>query len=93
MPSGLRLPPRWDGSFLQRNLLWPVLLLAGVESVEISKNQDPPLRLHFVRYSITHSLLTEALFGALFAILYWWKTKDARSALICGLLMPESLDS
>jgi len=88
VPSGLRLPPRWDGSFLQRNLLWPILLLAGVESVEITKNQDPLLRLHLVRYPITHSLLIETLFGALFGTLYWWKTKDGRSALICGLLMP-----
>ena len=70
------------------DLLWPVLLLAGVESVEITKNQDPLLRLHFVRYPITHSLLIEALFGVFFASLYWWKTKDARGALVCGLLVP-----
>jgi len=70
------------------DLLWPVLLLAGVESVEITKNQDPLLRLHFVRYPITHNLSTEALFGVFFAALYWWKTKNTRSALICGLLVP-----
>src|ERR1700687_1946894 len=58
------------------DLMWPVPLLAGVESVEIAKNQDPLLRLQFVRYPITHSLLSETLFGVLFATLYWWKMKD-----------------
>ena len=88
-----RLAPRTSLGWLVfaaqfADLLWPVLLLAGVESVEITKNQDPLLRLHFVRYPITHNLSTEALFGVFFAALYWWKTKNTRSALICGLLVP-----
>jgi hypothetical protein len=70
------------------DLLWPILLLTGTESVGIARDQPPLLRLTFVAYPITHSLITETLMGALFAVLFWWSTKDLRGAIVCGLLVP-----
>jgi hypothetical protein len=70
------------------DLLWPMLLLTGIESVQINDNRNALLRLTFVRYPITHSLVVEVLFGAALAALFWWRTRDVAAAVTCGLLVP-----
>jgi hypothetical protein len=70
------------------DLLWPMLLLTGIESVQINDNRNALLRLTFVRYPITHSLVVEVLFDAALAAVFWWRTRDVAAAVTCGLLVP-----
>ncbi|HWC66206.1 MAG TPA: hypothetical protein VG777_08990, partial [Thermoanaerobaculia bacterium] len=52
------------------DLLWPVLVLAGVEKVEIRAGATPVNPLVFTRYPWSHSLAALALWGALFGLAY-----------------------
>ena len=49
------------------DLLWPVLLLFGVERVEIRPGDTAVTPLNFVSYPYSHSLLTACLYALLFA--------------------------
>src|SRR5919202_1754246 len=53
------------------DLLWPIFLLLGWERVRIVPGKTPYLRLQFVSYPISHSLLTSVGWGLLFALVYW----------------------
>lgn len=50
------------------DLLWPLLLLVGLERVEIDPGNTAFTPLNFVHYPWTHSLLTATLWGVCFAI-------------------------
>jgi len=52
------------------DLLWPTLLLLGLEKVEIRPGITRVTPLDFVSYPISHSLLAAALWGGLFAGAY-----------------------
>lgn len=68
------------------DLLWPTLLLLGVERVDI----DPALSgapLVFVHYPISHSLLGALGWGALLGAAYFAVTRQRRGALVVGLLV------
>jgi hypothetical protein len=49
------------------DLIWPVLVLAGVERVEIHPGDTAVTPLEFVSYPYSHSLVALVLWGALFA--------------------------
>jgi len=70
------------------DLVWPVLLLAGVEQVRIQQGATPFLDPVFVAYPYSHSLLTQCVFGALLATVYFAIRRNTRGALIVGLLVP-----
>jgi len=71
------------------DLLWPILLLAGVEQVRIAQaSRNPFLTLDFVSYPWSHGLLTELVAGAAFAALYFAVTRYAAGAIVVGLLVP-----
>ncbi len=70
------------------DLLWPILLLLGIEHVRILHGQVPTLNLDFVSYPITHSLLTGILGGLLFGALYYLLRKDMRGAIVVAALVP-----
>lgn len=68
------------------DLLWPTLLLLGVERVEI----DPALSgapLVFVHYPISHSLLGALGWGALLGAAYFAVSRQRRGAWVVGLLV------
>lgn len=66
------------------DLLWPLLLLMGVERVEIAPgNNGPPL--DFVHYPISHSLLMVILWGLLFGGSYWLLRRNKVAAIVCGV--------
>lgn len=67
------------------DLLWPTLLLFGVEQVEIAPGITKLTPLDFVNYPITHSLLMACVWGLLFFGIYKITTKNNRIALILGL--------
>ena len=73
------------------DLVWPILLLVGVEQVRITPNENPFLNLTFTNYPWSHSLVTEVAAGALLGGLYFLSTRYARGAIHAGLARPESL--
>jgi hypothetical protein len=68
--------------------VWPILLLLGIERVEIRSASQPTLRLDFVSYPITHSLLTGIIGGIVLGLIYFILRRDFRGAIITALLVP-----
>jgi membrane-bound metal-dependent hydrolase YbcI (DUF457 family) len=63
------------------DLLWPILLLLGVEHVRIAPGITRFTPLDFYDYPWTHSLLMSCVWGALFAGVYVLRTRDRRAFL------------
>jgi membrane-bound metal-dependent hydrolase YbcI (DUF457 family) len=55
------------------DLLWPALLLAGVERARIAPGDTAFTPLAFEHYPWSHSLLTVALWGGVLAGVHWWR--------------------
>jgi hypothetical protein len=71
------------------DLVWPILLLAGVEQVRIAQaSRNPFLTLDFVAYPWSHSLLMELAAGAALGALYFAFTRYVTGAIVVGLLVP-----
>jgi hypothetical protein len=70
------------------DLIWPFLLLAGVEKVDIVHGATPLLNLDFASYPYSHSLATLALFGALVGGVHYLVRRRWRDAAILALLVP-----
>jgi len=66
------------------DLLWPILLLAGVEQVRIDPGNTAVAPLDFVRYPVSHSLVLDLLWGALLAAVVHWRYRDVKSSLWVG---------
>ena len=69
------------------DLLWPVFLLLGWEHAHVVPGPNPFLTLWLDDYPISHSLLTLAVWGALFGYVYWRRRGDKRAALVLALLV------
>jgi hypothetical protein len=69
------------------DLIWPYLLLAGVERVSIVPGDTAFTPLRFDCYPISHSLVTVAAWGLLFAAVHWWRRRRTRAAALLGLLV------
>jgi hypothetical protein len=67
------------------DLLWPVLLLAGVEHVRIAPGLMKLCALDFYDYPWSHSLVALVVWGILFGAIHWIVRRDLRAALILGL--------
>jgi hypothetical protein len=70
------------------DLIWPFLLLSGVEKVDIVHGATPLLDLEFVSYPYSHSLATLALSGVLVGVLHFLARRRLRDAVILALLVP-----
>jgi hypothetical protein len=68
------------------DLVWPGLLLAGVEHATIAPGDTAFTPLRFDDYPISHSLLTVAALGAAFGAIHFWRRRRAGSALLLALL-------
>ncbi|MFC1614102.1 metal-dependent hydrolase [Gemmatimonadota bacterium] len=67
------------------DLLWPTLLLVGLENVEIVPGITKLTPLEFSSYPISHSLLMVCVWGLLFGVIYWLVKKNPKGALVLGL--------
>ncbi|MCB9265957.1 MAG: hypothetical protein H6558_13095 [Lewinellaceae bacterium] len=67
------------------DLLWPTLLLLGIERVKIEPGITTVTPLDFEHYPITHSLLMAVVWGGLFALVYWLARKYKAGAVVMGL--------
>lgn len=71
-------------AFQFADLLWPTLLLLGVEKVEISPGITAVTPLDFVSYPISHSLLMMSVWGLLFGVTHYVAKRNYKAALILG---------
>jgi hypothetical protein len=69
------------------DLLWPLLLIAGIEEVRVVPGILTTSPLEFVNYPISHSLLSGVIGGLLVGAIYWVIRKDLRGAWVMGGLV------
>jgi membrane-bound metal-dependent hydrolase YbcI (DUF457 family) len=69
------------------DLVWPILLLFGLEHVRIVPGLMPANPLDFYDYPITHSLVGGLGWAVLFAAIYFAINRDRNGAWIIGALV------
>jgi len=70
------------------DLLWPFLLLLGLERVRIVPGLLPASPFDFTSYPISHSLVAQIGWGALLCIIYFAIKRDGKTALLVGGIVP-----
>jgi hypothetical protein len=88
-----RLAPRVSlGTLLSAALLldlvWPILVLCGIERVRIAPGDTVMTPLDFEYYPYSHSLVMAVVWGLVFGLLYFALRRDRAGALVVGLLVP-----
>jgi len=66
------------------DLLWPALLLLGLEHVRVDPGNTAVTPLDFYDYPITHSLAGAAAWSLLLGILYRVIRRDVRGSIVVG---------
>jgi hypothetical protein len=66
------------------DLLWPLLLLAGIEHVRVVPDAPPFTRLDLYDYPFSHSLLTSVLWSLLIGGAYYLLHKQKLNSIIVG---------
>lgn len=69
------------------DLMWPLLLLAGVERVRIVPGLMEASALDFVHYPISHSLAMAVVWAVLVGALYFAARRHRTGALVVALLV------
>jgi len=69
------------------DLLWPTLLLLGVERVRIEPGATAVTPLVFEHYPVSHSLLMVLFWGIALGLVHFVLNRDRRSAVIIALLV------
>ncbi len=67
------------------DLLWPTLLLLGIERARIQEGITRVMPLDLEYYPFSHSLLSMAALGVLIGGGYWLLRRDGRGAVALGL--------
>ena len=66
------------------DLLWPILVAAGIEHVRIAPGITASTPLEFLSYPYSHSLVMLVVWGALFG---WISTRGGRALIVVALLV------
>ena len=69
------------------DLLWPIFVIAGIETFEIEPGNTALTPLNFTHYPYSHSLLMSIVWAVLFAGVYFGFTKNRRGAFLLGCLV------
>ncbi len=69
------------------DLLWPILLLTGVEGVRIAPGITVACPLDFVNYPWSHGLFPVLVWAAALALLYWIFRRSLGTGLVLGLVL------
>lgn len=69
------------------DLLWPTLLLLGVENVRIESNSKFAVPLIFEDYPVSHSLVAVVGWAVLIGAAHLAFRRDRRTALVVGALV------
>jgi hypothetical protein len=67
------------------DLLWPILLLAGVEHVRIDPGNTPFTPLDFYDYPISHGLISALAYSTLFGLVYYFVRRDRKGGSVLAL--------
>jgi hypothetical protein len=67
------------------DLLWPSLLIAGVERVELAPGESPPL--HFTHYPVSHSLLAVLAWAIVLGAAHFAFRRSRQAALVVAALV------
>ncbi|GAB3794956.1 hypothetical protein GCM10028819_10190 [Spirosoma humi] len=70
------------------DLLWPTLLLLGIERVQIHPGLMAASPFDFIYYPFSHSLLAQLLLGLLVGTAYGLVQRNWPAALLVGLVVP-----
>jgi membrane-bound metal-dependent hydrolase YbcI (DUF457 family) len=69
------------------DLIWPLFLLAGLESVRIDPGNTAFTPLEFIHYPWTHSLLMGAVWAVLLGLFYFLVRKNLRAAIVVAAVV------
>jgi hypothetical protein len=69
------------------DLIWPALVLLGIETVRIVPGNTAFTPLEFVRYPWTHSLVMGAAWALFAAVLYFLFRRNAGAAAVVGAVV------
>jgi membrane-bound metal-dependent hydrolase YbcI (DUF457 family) len=69
------------------DVLWPIFLLTGLETVRVVPTSDPFLALDLHDFPYSHSLLMSIVWSLLFAGVWIAATRDRRAAVVLGALV------
>jgi FtsH-binding integral membrane protein len=69
------------------DLIWPILLLLGIEKAEIKPGVTSVTPLDFTYYPFSHSLFGVIVWAVLFGMVYYVIKKNSRTAIVLGLLL------
>ncbi len=69
------------------DLLWPILLLFGIERVIIEPGNTVFTPINFVYYPFSHGLLSVLLWGVAFGLVYYLIKKKLKTAFLLGVLV------
>jgi membrane-bound metal-dependent hydrolase YbcI (DUF457 family) len=70
------------------DLIWPILLLLGIEQVLIEPGNTMVTPLNFTYYPFTHSLLAVVVWGIIIGVIYYLFKKNFWNSVWLGLLVP-----
>ena len=69
------------------DLIWPVLVLMGIERVSVDHSATVVTPLNFSHYPYSHSLLMAVVYSLLFALLFAILLKSKKLGMITGLVV------
>ena len=69
------------------DLIWPILLLLGIEKAEIKPGASVVTPLNFTYYPFSHSLFGVIVWAALFGMVYYLIKKNSKNAIVLGLIV------
>jgi len=70
------------------DVIWPNLVLLGIEVLRIEPGITVMTPLNFVHYPYSHSLIALLLWSAVFAVFYWLLNRSGtRAAMVIGILV------
>jgi len=69
------------------DLIWPLLVLVGIEKVEIDPGISSVTPLNFTYYPFTHSLFGVLIWAILFGTIYYYIKNNFKTSIILGLLV------
>ena len=67
------------------DIVWPLLVLMGVEKVVVDPGRTIVTPLDFTKYPFTHSLLSVLVWASLFATFYWLLTRNRVGTMVVWL--------
>lgn len=69
------------------DLLWPFLLIFGIEKVAVEPGISTVTPFNFIYYPFTHSLLGVIIWGVLFGAVYFLLRKNLKTSILLGALV------